>query len=114
MIARGDVYWADLPSPRQSEPGRRRPVVVIQANPFNRSRLATVIVAAMTTNLRLGAVPGNVFCPPQDSGLPQDSVINISQLVTMDRTFLDENRAGALPDSVMAKVADGLRLILGL
>ena len=95
-IQRGEIWWADLPEPRRSEPGYRRPVLVVQADAFNRSRIQTVIVAAITSKLGLAEAPGNVLLPARSSGLPRDSVVNVSQLLTLDRGFLTE-RAGALP-----------------
>jgi mRNA interferase MazF len=112
-VQRGEIWWADLPAPRRSEPGFRRPVLVIQADSFNRSRIQTVIVAAITTNLRLRAAPGNVFLPARASGVPRDSVVNVSQLLTLDRGFLTE-RASALPARLQASVDAGLRLALEL
>lgn len=110
---RGDVWWADLPSPRGSEPGSPRPVVVIQANRFNDSFISTILVAVITSNLSLAEAPGNVRLRPADSGLPKPSVVNVSQLVTLDRAFLRE-RAGLLPAGVLNAVAEGLRLVLAL
>ena len=112
-IQRGEIWWADLPEPRRSEPGFRRPVLVIQADPFNRSRIQTVIVAVITTNLDLAGAPGNVALPARSSGLPRDSVVNISQVLTLDRSFLTR-RAGTLPARLQGSVDAGLRLILQL
>src|SRR6185312_9021177 len=95
-IKRGEIWWADLPEPRRSEPGYRRPVLVIQADSFNRSRIQTVIVAVITSNLGLAEAPGNVLLPARTSGLPRDSVVNVSQMLTLDRDYLSE-RAGRLP-----------------
>ena len=110
---RGDVWWADLPVPRGSEPGHRRPVLVVQSNQFNDSRIQTVVVAAITSNMRLADAPGNVRLRSSDSGLPKPSVVNVSQLLTLGREFLTEH-AGTLPGAAMNRVADGLRLVLGL
>jgi mRNA interferase MazF len=112
-IQRGEIWWADLPQPRHSEPGFRRPVLVIQANAFNASRIQTIIVAAITSNLRLGDAPGNVLLPARSSGLPRDSVVNVSQVLTLDRKFLTE-RVGALPVRLQSSVDAGLRLVLQL
>lgn len=112
-IQRGEIWWADLPEPRHSEPGYRRPVVVIQANSFNASRIRTVLVAAVTTNLELAQAPGNVLLPSSASGLPRDSVVNVSQLMTLDRRFLNEP-AGKLPPNALRAVDEGLRRILQL
>jgi mRNA interferase MazF len=107
------VWWADLGAPDGSEPGYRRPMVVVQNDAFNRSRLRTVITVVLTTNLRLLEAPGNVLIPAKVSGLPKDSVANVSQLVTVDRDFLLE-RAGRLRGQTMKDLENGLRLVLGL
>lgn len=112
-LRRGEIWWADLPSPRGSEPGFRRPVLVVQSNRFNESRIATVLVAVVTTSLRIAEAPGNVRVRPSDSGLPQTSVVNVSQLLTVGPRFLTE-RVGVLPASVMSRVSQGLRLVLAL
>ncbi|MGE5321618.1 MAG: type II toxin-antitoxin system PemK/MazF family toxin [Actinomycetota bacterium] len=112
-MTRGEIWWADLPEPRGSEPGYRRPVLVIQANSFNRSRIPTVIVAAITSNLRLADAPGNVLLSARVSGLPRDSVVNVSQLLTIDRSFLTEP-TGKLPAAVLADIEAGLRTVLAL
>jgi mRNA interferase MazF len=111
-IQRGEIWWADLPGPRRSEPRFRRPVLVVQADPFNRSRIQTVIVAIITGNLDLAGAPGNVLIPARSSGLPRDSVVNVSQLLTLDRSFLAEH-AGTLLARLQAAVDVGLRLVLG-
>jgi mRNA interferase MazF len=113
VIERGEVWWAELDEPRGSEPGFRRPVVVVQADPFNRSRLQTVIAVVLTSNLRLVEAPGNVLVPAKAAGLPQNSVANVTQLVTLDRTYLQE-RAGRLPPRLMAELDAGLKLVLAL
>ena len=112
-MERGTVWWAQLPEPVASEPGFRRPVIIIQSNAFNRSRIRTVIAVVLTSNLRLTEAPGNVLIPATDSGLPKDSVANISQIITMDRTFLTE-KCGRLPPRIMKAVDDGIRLVLSL
>lgn len=113
MIARGDIWWADLDAPRGSGPGYRRPVLVIQSDAFNRSRIATVIVAAITSNLALAEAPGNVLLTAGDSGLPRDSVVNVSQVLTLDRRFLVA-AAGRVPTGLMPEVERGIALALGL
>lgn len=113
MIARGDVRWAQLADPDGTGPGFRRPVLVIQADAFNRSRIATVMVAAMSGNLDLAAAPGNVRVDALDSGLPRDSVVNVSQILTLDRQFLGP-RTGGLPARLLEAVDAGLILALGL
>ncbi|CCG01297.1 type II toxin-antitoxin system PemK/MazF family toxin [Blastococcus saxobsidens] len=113
MIQRGSIHWADLGEPRRSEPGWRRPIVVIQIDRYTESRLATVLAAIVTGNERLGAVPGNVVIEPHDSGLPRTSVINVTALVAVDKAFI-EPAIGLLPLAVMQQVDDGLRFVLGL
>jgi mRNA interferase MazF len=112
-LHRGDVWWADLPEPRRSEPGLRRPVLVLQADAFNRSAIQTVIVAVFTSNLRLRDAPGNVFVPRRASRLPNDSVVNVSQLFALDRAFLTEH-VSTLPARWLASADAGLRLVLEL
>jgi mRNA interferase MazF len=112
-MRRGEIWWAALSSPRRSEPGFRRPVVIIQADAFTRSRLSTVIVAIITSNVRLGEAPGNVPLSKAASRLPRESVVNVSQVLTLDKAFLKE-RVGSLPPEAMAAVDEGLRLVLSL
>ena len=112
-LARGDVWWADLRDPQGSEPGYRRPVLIVQNDAFNRSRLRTVIAVALTGNVRLVDAPGNVLIPSRAAGLSRDSVANVSQVITVDRSALTE-RVGRLPRSLMEQVEDGLRLALAL
>jgi mRNA interferase MazF len=102
-----------LPEPRGSEPGFKRPVVIVQANEFNASRIRTIIVASITTNLALASAPGNVLLPRRTSGLREDSVINVSQVSYIDCTCLD-NYVGKLPAHIQTSVDAGLRLVLGL
>ena len=113
MIQRGEIWWASLPEPARSEPGYRRPVLVIQSDDFNGSRIATVIALVVTSNTRLTQAPGNVFLPQKLSGLPKDSVANVSQIVTIDKSFLTE-RIGMVPPSIVEQVEKGLRLVLRL
>ncbi len=112
-IQRGEIWWADLPEPRRSEPGHRRPVLVVQADSFNVSRIQTVIVATITGNVILADAPGNVLLPARSAGLPRDSVVNVSQLLTLHRKFLTEH-AGTLPARLQRSVDDGLRTVLQL
>lgn len=112
-MTRGEIWWADLPDPRGSELGFRRPVLVIQANSFNRSRIQTVIVTVISSNLRLADAPGNVLVPAHASGLARDSVVNVSQLITLDRSFLTE-AVCRISERVMSEVVAGLRLVLEL
>ena len=110
-IRRGDVWWASLPEPVGSEPGSRRPVLVVQADSFNRSRIQTVLAVVLTTHLGRAEAPGNVLLPREETGLPRDSVANVSQVVTADRRFLTE-RVATLPSPLLAAVDRGLRLVL--
>ncbi len=109
-MKRGEIWWASLPEPTGSGPGLRRSVLVIQSNPFNESRIATVIVAVVTSNLALVEAPCNVRLSRSDSGLPKPSVVNVSQVLTVDRSLLTE-KARALPVAVVQKVNEGLRLV---
>ncbi len=110
---RGEIWWANLPNPVGSEPGYRRPVLVVQDDTFTQSRISTVIVVIITSNTRLVEAPGNVLLPCAVSGLSRDSVANVSQIFTVDKTFLVE-RIGALPDYLQEEVDEGLRTILYL
>lgn len=112
-MRRGEIWWASLPDPQGSGPGLRRPVLVIQDNPFNESRIRTVVVAAVTSSLRLAEAPGNVLLNEDESKLPKDSVINVSQILAVDKSFLTE-QVSVLRADVMASVDAGLRLVLGL
>jgi mRNA interferase MazF len=113
VIRRGGIYWVDLGEPAGSRPAERRPVIVVQAQPFNASRLATVIAAVITSNTALAAMPGNVFLPAVATGLPRDSVVNVTALVTLDKTDLD-GPVGRATEPLMAEVDRGLRRVLGL
>ncbi|MAT04428.1 MAG: mRNA interferase MazF2 [Acidimicrobiaceae bacterium] len=113
MIRRGDVWWADLGEPAGSGPGRRRPVVVISADSFNRSRIGTVVVAIVTSNTALAAAPGNVELEASTVGLGKDSVVNVSQITTLDKRMLTE-RAGELSLAKLAEIDAGIRLSLAL
>jgi mRNA interferase MazF len=110
---RGEIWWAALPDPVGSGPGYRRPVLVIQANAFNESRIGTTVVAAVTSNLALASAPGNVRLRPRASGLARESVVNVSQILTVDKRLLTE-RVKKLDESLLADVDAGLRLSLAL
>jgi mRNA interferase MazF len=112
-VRRGEIWWADLPQPPGSGPGHVRPVVVVQADSFNESRIQTVIVAAVTTNLNLEKAPGNLMLRARDSGLPRDSVVNVSQLLTIDRSLL-RDFVGRVPARKMGELDRGLRTVLEL
>lgn len=113
MISRTELYWADLGLPSGSRPAKRRPVLVIQSDPYNASSLATVLTAVVTSNTALAAMPGNVFLPAVTTGLPRDSVVNVTALVTLNKTDLTD-RIGNVPESLMYEVDRGLRRILGI
>jgi len=110
---RGEIWWAELPEPAGSEPGFKRPVLIIQSDAFNRSRISTVIVAAVSSNIRLAQAPGNVLLPRKISGLPKDSVINISQIFTIDKNFITEQIV-KLPEKYLKQIEKGLKLVLSL
>ena len=113
VIHRGEIWWASLRKPVGSEPGYRRPVLVVQSDDFNRSRIATVIAVVITSNTKLIEAPGNVFLPQKLAGLPKDSVVNVSQVVTIDKSCLTQ-KLGVLPPGIIAQVDNGLRLVLHL
>jgi mRNA interferase MazF len=109
----GEIWWASLPDPIGSEPGYRRPVLIIQDDVFTQSRMSTVIVVIITSNTQLAEVPGNVLLVREATGLPKDSVANVSQVFTVDKTFLVE-RIGMLPEHLQEEVDEGLRTVLYL
>lgn len=113
VIKRGDLWWTSLPEPAGFGPGYRRPVVVIQADPFNASRINTIIAVVITSNLRLANASGNIFLSAKSTGLPKDSVANVSQVVTLDKSFLIE-RVGGLTSGQMQRLEEGFRLVLSL
>ncbi len=113
VVERGQIWWADLGEPEGSAPGFQRPVLVVQDDAFNRSRIRTVLAVVLTSNLRLLDAPGNVLLPAKSTGLPKDSVANVSQIVTLDRDFLIKS-AGRVPGQLLGDVDSGLRLVLGL
>lgn len=112
-MRRGEIWWADLGRPTGSEPGYRRPVLVVQSDLFNQSNISTVIVVPMTKNLRLAAAPGNVSCGKRQTGLPSRSVANVSQLAVVNRSRLVE-KAGAVPGTLLRQVEEGIQLVLGM
>ena len=112
-MRRGEIWWASLSAPRGSGPGYRWPVVVIQSDPFNESRIRTVVVAVVTSNLRLADAPGNVFLDRRETGLPRDSVVNVSQVLTLNKSFATE-QVGTTPAQTMTAIDAGLRLVMGL
>ena len=112
-MQRREVWWAELDEPRGSEPGFRRPLLIVQADSFNRSRLRTVLGVVLTSNAALLGAPGNVLLPAKQTGLPRDSVANVTQIVTLDEDYLAE-KAGQIPPKLMGQVDAGLKLILDL
>ena len=112
-MERGEIRWVSLSAPNASEPGYRRPVVIVQSNKFNQSNINTVLCVAISSNLSLANAPGNVRVSAKSTGLSKPSVINVSQLITIDRRYISE-KVRLLDMSIMNQVEDGLRLILGL
>ncbi len=112
-IRRGEIWWADLGEPTGSEPSLRRPVLIVQDNQYNRSRIATVIVISITSNTRLAEIPGNILLDREESGLPKESVINVSQITAIDKNWL-EKKVGSVSQTLMEEVDYGLGTILGL
>ncbi len=113
VIQRGEIWWADLPEPAASEPGYKRPVLVVQSDDFNHSRIQTVIAVALTSNVRLADAPGNVLLSSRKTGLPKDSVANVSQIVTLDKEFL-HHKTRRLDAATLESIEDGIRLVLSL
>lgn len=112
VISQGEIWWAELPEPTGSGPGFRRPVVVVQGDPLNRSKIATVVCVPLTSNVHWADAPGNVRLSTRLTGLPKDSVANVSQIVTLDKTLLTE-RVGKLPLAKLHLVLSGIDVILG-
>ena len=112
-MRRGEIWWGSLLEPTGSGPGFRRPLLIVSANSFNDSRINTVVAAVITSNLRLADAPGNVRLPTKGTGLTKVSVANVSQIITVDKTFLTE-RIGRLNPRLLAEVDDGLRLVLSI
>jgi mRNA interferase MazF len=113
VISRGNICWIDLGQIRGSRPAKRGPVLVISSDSYNSSKLTTALVAVLTSNLALAGLPGNVLLPAADSGLPRDSAVNITAVVTVDKSDLDQP-VGALPAALMSEVDRRLRLALSL
>lgn len=112
VVSQGDIWWADLPDPAGSGPGFRRPVVVVQGDALNRSRIATSVCVPLTSNLDWADAPGNVLLPGRLTGLPKDSVANVSQLLTLDKAFLLE-RVAKLPRKKLELILAGIDVVLG-
>lgn len=113
MVSRGQIWWTELPNPIGSEPGFTRPVLVIQADSFNHSRISTVVVIAITSNLNLAKAPGNVSLPKGKSGLPKNSVANVSQISTLNKEALTEF-IGSVDRLIMQQVEEGIKLLLNI
>jgi len=113
VIKRGEIWWAELPEPVGSEPGCKRPLVIIQSNEFNNSNINTIIAAVITTNIHLAAAPGNILLPAKKSKLPKKSVVNISQLITINKSFLTE-KVHTLSNKVMEQIDNGIKMVLKL
>ena len=113
VIKRGEIWWANLPTPVASEPGYRRPILIVQSNDFNISKIATVIGIVITSNIKLAQASGNIFLPQKVSGLSKDSIVNVSQIITVDKTFLTECIA-VLPQRYVTQIEEGIRLVLSL
>ena len=113
VIRRGEIWWASLPSPSGSEPGYRRPVLILQSDDFNQSRIATVIGVVLTSNTKLAQAPGNVLLSRHQTGLPKESVANVSQIITIDKNFLTE-RLRVMSGNILKQIEDGIRRILCL
>jgi len=112
-VRKGEVWWASLGDPRGSEPGYKRPVVIVSANEFNKSAIKTVIVAVITSNLRLAEAPGNFSVSKKDSGLAKESVVNVSQLLTLDKSFLVE-KSKKMSEIKLDRLNEGLKLVLAI
>ncbi len=112
-MVKGEIWWAELPSPRGSEPGKQRPVLVIQADAFNRSAINTVICAVITSNTGLAQAPANMLLEKSDSKLDKASVINFSQMLTVDKAYFTEF-VSMLPKHLLAKINSSLKLILDI
>jgi mRNA interferase MazF len=113
VIHRGEIWWAMLPDPRASEPGYSRPVLVVQSDAFNRSRIQTILAVIVTSTTRLAEAPGNVLLSRRESGLPKTSVANVSQVITLDKRFLTK-KVRSVPKRIVDQVDAGLRLALVL
>jgi mRNA interferase MazF len=112
VISQGEIWWADLPAPTGSGPGFRRPVAVVQSDPLNQSRISTVVCVPLTSNLKWALAPGNVSLSARVSGLPKDSVANVSQIISLDKSLLTE-RVGKLPRPKLELLLSGIDLVLG-
>jgi mRNA interferase MazF len=112
-MKRGEIWWADLPDPQASEPGYRRPVIIISSDDFNQSKISTILAVIVSSNLRLANAPGNILLPQAETQLTKDSVANVSQIITLDKCFLTEY-VGTIPARILRKIEMGLRLVMNL
>lgn len=112
LVKQGDIYWADLPDPRGSEPGYRRPVVIVQQTAINASSIQTILCVPLTTQTRLANSPGNVLLSPKQTGLPKPSVANVSQVITLDKRLL-RFYVATLPNATLQTILDGINFMLG-
>ncbi len=112
-MQRGEIWWAELPDPVGAEPGYRRPILIVQADPLTTSRMATIVAVIVTSNMRWAAAPGNVVLQASESGLPRDSIANVTQIVTLDKQALEE-RVGQVTPYTLELVNNGLRFVLDL
>ncbi len=110
---RGEIWWAALPEPVGSGPGYKRPVLIVQSDDFNKSKINTIIAVVITSNIRLAAAPGNVFLSPENSKLPKESVVNVSQIITIDKSFLSK-KVHTISREIIDQVDEGLKLVLKL
>ena len=113
VVHRGEIWWASLIQPSGSEPGFRRPIIVVQSNDFNSSQIRTIVAIVITSNINLAKAPANVLLKKKQTGLSKDSVANVSQIVTLDKSYLSE-KVGTLTSGQLSKVEQGLRLVLSL
>jgi len=113
VVKRGEIWWASLSEPRDSAPGFRRPVVIVSSNNFNESNINTVLAAVITSNLHLSNAPGNIFLPKKSTKLTKDSVINVSQIITLDKAFITE-KISKLDSQQLNALDAGLKLVLAL
>ncbi|MFO7531739.1 MAG: type II toxin-antitoxin system PemK/MazF family toxin [Candidatus Limnocylindrales bacterium] len=112
VVSQGDVWWKELPDPAGAEPGFRRPVVVVQGDSLNRSRISTIVCVVVTSNLKWASAPGNVRLAARESGLPRDGLVNVSQIVTLDRSRLTDH-VGRLAPVRLETILAGIDIILG-
>ena len=112
-MVRGEIWWANLSTPKSSEQGYKRPVLIIQADSFNKSKLNTIICAVITSNITLSKAPGNIRLTKSESKLPKESVINISQIITIDKSLL-KKYVSSINETIIKKVESGIKIVLGI